>query len=97
MDDIVERLRQHIKHPRMVHSTHWDGCIDSHPTCALAWALDEVERLQAQVRSQALELLVAHSENLGLYDLTMGEQHTPDETGVISQQHGDCVEEDNHE
>jgi hypothetical protein len=30
----------------------------------------EIQRLQAQVRSQALELLVAHSEALGIYDLT---------------------------
>jgi hypothetical protein len=160
-DDIVDRLRQHIKHPAMRARTHWDGCIDSHPTCALAWALDEVERLQAQVRSQALELLVAHSEALNLYEITtpskngtivteterlqqqvdhahallgseamiwlmggsehvqswitslapsvhsywekygtvfrqptVAEQHSADETGVISQQHNDFVDED---
>jgi HAMP domain-containing protein len=33
-------------------------------------AADEIERLRAEVRSQALELLVAHSEALDLYDLT---------------------------
>jgi hypothetical protein len=72
-------------------------------TCllCLAWQercrlTDEIQRLRAQVRRQALELLVAHSEAHNLYDITMNDQHTPDETGVISQQHGDYVEEDNH-
>lgn len=55
----------------------------------------EIEGLRSQVRSQALELLVAHSEALGLYDITMV-CHTPDETDAIRQQHGDYVEEARH-
>jgi hypothetical protein len=37
---------------------------------ALLEAADEIERLQSQVRKQGMELLIAHSEALGLYDLT---------------------------
>ena len=46
-EDIVARLREHLKRPEMVHTTHWDGCMESHSICALAWALDKIERLQA--------------------------------------------------
>lgn len=37
---------------------------------AILEAADEIERLRVEVRSQALELLVAHSEALDLYNLT---------------------------
>ena len=46
MTDIVTRLRQHLTRRDMRTGTHWDGCIESHPICALAWALDEIERLR---------------------------------------------------
>jgi hypothetical protein len=37
----------------------------------LADAIDEIERLRAIMRpGKAMELLIAHSEALGLYDLT---------------------------
>ena len=45
MDDIA-RLREHLIRRDTQVSTHWDGCIESHPICALAWALDEVEYLR---------------------------------------------------
>lgn len=80
--DIVELLRTVIATPHGV---------DIWTTTALE-AADEIERLRAQVRSQALELLVAHSEALGLYDITMV-CHTPDETDAIRQQHSDYVDE----
>ena len=46
MDDIVKRLREHLIRRDTRVSTHWDGCIYDHPLCALAWALDEIERLR---------------------------------------------------
>lgn len=46
-DDIITRLRQHLTRRDITSSTHWDGCIDSHPICALAWALDQIETLRA--------------------------------------------------
>jgi hypothetical protein len=59
MDDIVDRLRSEHYH------IDRDGS-----DCISCGAADEIERLRAEVRSQALELLVAHSEALNLYDLT---------------------------
>lgn len=46
MVDDIARLREHLTRRETRVSTHWDGCIDSHPICALAWALDEIEQLQ---------------------------------------------------
>ena len=46
-DDIVTRLRAHLVKRDMTPRTHWDGCIESHPICALAWALDEIKELRA--------------------------------------------------
>lgn len=60
-------------------------------------AEDEIERLQVQVRGQAFELMIAHSEAAGLYGITMDDQHTPDETCFIKQQHSDYVQGDQHE
>jgi hypothetical protein len=60
MDDIVERLR-HMA---------WLAPEGGPYADALLEAADEIQRLRAQIRSQALELLIAHSEALGLYDLT---------------------------
>jgi HAMP domain-containing protein len=57
--DIVDRLRSEHYH---IDRDGFD--------CISCEAADEIERLQSQVRKQALELLVAHSEALGLYDLT---------------------------
>jgi hypothetical protein len=48
-------------------SAHWEGCANVHPVCQMALAADEIERLRAQVRRQALELMVCHSEQMGLY------------------------------
>lgn len=48
--DIVTRLRGHLAKPDDTTATHWDGCIDTHPLCALAWALDEIERQRAELR-----------------------------------------------
>lgn len=48
-DDIVTRLREHLAHNAWKHGTHYAGCMTSHPLCALAWALDEIERLRALV------------------------------------------------
>jgi hypothetical protein len=59
MDDIVDRLRSEHYH---IDRDDFD--------CISCGAADEIERLRAEVRSQALELLVAHSEALNLYDLT---------------------------
>lgn len=50
MDDIVTVLREHLKRPEMMHTTHWDGCMESHTICALAWSLDEIERLREKVQ-----------------------------------------------
>lgn len=61
----------------------------------VADAISEIERLQVQVRRQAFELMIAHSEAAGLYGITMDDQHSVDETGVISQQHSDYVGEGN--
>jgi hypothetical protein len=63
-DDIVTRLRRW--NDSMV-SAHWEGCSNVHPVCQMALAADEIERLRAQVRRQALELMVCHSEQMGLY------------------------------
>lgn len=63
-DDIVERLRRWNDQEV---STHWEGCSNVHPVCQMMLAADEIERLRAQVRSQALELLVCHSEQAGMY------------------------------
>jgi S-methylmethionine-dependent homocysteine/selenocysteine methylase len=60
--DIVERLTM------LFWSMKDEGRVQDKNT--LADAIAEIERLQAQVRKQAMELLVAHSEALGLYDLT---------------------------
>ena len=49
VDDIVTVLREHLKRPEMMHTTHWDGCIESHTICALAWSLDEIQRLRADL------------------------------------------------
>lgn len=48
MADIVT-LRAHLGRRDSSPSTHWDGCITAHPICALAWALDEIERLRKEV------------------------------------------------
>jgi hypothetical protein len=48
-------------------STHWEGCPNVHPVCQMALAADEIERLRAQVRRQALQLMVCYSEQMGLY------------------------------
>jgi hypothetical protein len=60
--DIVERLTM------LFWSMKDEGRVQDKNT--LADAIAEIERLQAQVRKQAMELLIAHSEALGLYDLT---------------------------
>ena len=44
MSDIVERLRN-WDDGRI--STHYEGCWDSHPVCAILLAADEIERLRA--------------------------------------------------
>jgi S-methylmethionine-dependent homocysteine/selenocysteine methylase len=60
--DIVERLTM------LFWSMKDEGRVQDKNT--LADAIAQIERLQAQVREQAMELLIAHSEALGLYDLT---------------------------
>ena len=70
-DDIITRLRQHLTRRDMTPSTHWDGCIESHPLCALAWALDEIEALRAlcdqlaQAIAEVLEALEAEEARRG--------------------------------
>lgn len=85
MDDIVDRLT----------TLFWEmkdaGKVQAKNT--IADAIAEIERLQGEVQAKAFELMIAHSEALNLYDITMGEQHTPDETYVIKQQHSDYVQE----
>lgn len=85
--DIVERLQKSGERPYC-----YCALFKGYAAEALE-AADEIERLQVQVRGQALQLLVAHSELLGLYDLTMDDRHTPDETDAIRQQHSDYVDE----
>lgn len=50
VDDIVTVLREHLKRPEMMHTTHWEGCMESHTICALAWSLDEIQRLREKVQ-----------------------------------------------
>ena len=54
VDDILTSLREHLKRPEMVHTTHWDGCIESHTICALAWSLNEIERLREKVQDMRM-------------------------------------------
>jgi hypothetical protein len=58
--DIVERLR----HMAWL-APEGEPCAD-----ALLEAADEIQRLRAIITRQGMELLIAHSEALGLYDLT---------------------------
>jgi hypothetical protein len=61
-DDIVERLTM------LFWSMKDEGQVQDKNT--LADAADEIQRLRAIITRQGMELLVAHSEALGFYDLT---------------------------
>lgn len=63
-NDIVDQL---YKWNDQKVSTHWEGCFKVHPVCQMMLAADEIQCLRAQVRSQALELMVCHSEQAGMY------------------------------
>jgi hypothetical protein len=60
--DIVERLTM------LFWSMKDEGRVQDKNT--LADAIAEIERLRAIITRQGMELLIAHSEALGLYDLT---------------------------
>jgi hypothetical protein len=60
--DIVERLTM------LFWSMKDEGRVQDKNT--LADAIDEIQRLRAIITRQGMELLIAHSEALGLYDLT---------------------------
>jgi hypothetical protein len=61
-DDIVERLTM------LFWSMKDEGRVQDKNT--IADAIDEIQRLRAIITRQGMELLIAHSEALGLYDLT---------------------------
>ena len=44
-DDIVERLR---RWDDGIISTHWAGCMDTHPECAILFAADAIEARDAE-------------------------------------------------
>jgi hypothetical protein len=64
MDDIVDRLRKSEERPYC-----YCALFKGYAAEALE-AADEIQRLRAIITRQAMELLIAHSEALGLYDLT---------------------------
>jgi hypothetical protein len=61
-DDIVERLTM------LFWSMKDEGRVQDKNT--IADAIDEIQRLRAIITRQGMELLIAHSEALSLYDLT---------------------------
>lgn len=63
-DDIVERLRN-WDDGRV--STHYEGCWDSHPVCAILLAADEIERLRAEF-SAVLGDAIAKDAEVGAAD-----------------------------
>ena len=52
-DDIVERLRRWDDGGI---STHWTGCFDSHPVCAIVFAADAIEARDAEIVRLRAEL-----------------------------------------
>jgi hypothetical protein len=62
--DIVDRLRKSGERPYC-----YCALFKGYAAEALE-AADEIERLRAIITRQGMELLIAHSEALGLYDLT---------------------------
>jgi hypothetical protein len=59
-DPLITRLRNMAQQENVFE---WDAATFNE-------AADEIERLRAIITRQGMELLIAHSEALGLYDLT---------------------------
>jgi hypothetical protein len=79
-DDIVQRLRRWDGGI----STHWVGCFDSHPVCAIRLAADaieacdaEIERLRAEVERlmEGMELAWGLIANGQYWDRTDGRRY----------------------
>jgi hypothetical protein len=64
MSDIVDRLRKSGERPHC-----YCALFKGYAAEALE-AADEIQRLRAIITRQGMELLIAHSEELDLYDLT---------------------------
>ena len=62
--DIVDRLRKSGERP------HCYCALFAGYAAEALEAADEIQRLRAIITRQGMELLIAHSEALGLYDLT---------------------------
>ncbi len=45
----TDRVRKALLDPERI-STHWDGCEYAHVRCALARALDEIDRMRADAK-----------------------------------------------
>ena len=67
MDDIVEELRTFAE---VVDMSKGSAQLVMLSGDVFSTAADEIERLREVVQRQAMELLVAHSQALGLYDIT---------------------------
>lgn len=61
-DDIVTRLRAEWLPSQ--GSTHYEGCVRSHPDCAVQVLCDEIERLRGTV-ARAAEMIRIKDELIG--------------------------------
>ena len=64
-DDIVERLRR-WDDGRI--STHYEGCWNSHPVCAILLAADAIEERDAEIERLRAEVERLRAENAELQD-----------------------------
>lgn len=48
MSELTQRLKAKLFSERRI-ATHWAGCEESHPHCAIAKLIDEVERLEKKI------------------------------------------------
>lgn len=75
-DDIVQRLRNWDGGI----ISHWDGCFDSHPVCAIRLAADAIEARDAEIERLQAEVERLRAAGDALYD----EVH-PGERDVLRQ------------
>lgn len=76
---IVDRLRAHLT-TGAFEGTHWVGCVDSHPLCALALAIEEIEYLQDSIADYQRTLRAWEDSRSGdIYGIRYHDRETEDD------------------